>query len=178
MQVDLPLQLPRLTGHGVVLRAFDNPDAALVQAASSDPYITSITTVPSTPDPVEALAFIGRQRARLADGVGCSFAIATEDELAVGQIGLWPLPMGRASVGYWIGPRHRKHGLAVAALQTLTEWASGLPGLHRLELYVEPWNIASRRTAERVGFEQEGLMRSWKDVGGSRRDMYMYALLP
>jgi len=72
--------------------------------------------------------------------------------VAVGQIGLWPLPMGRASVGYWIAARHRNHGLEVAALHTLTEWAFKLPGLHRLELYVEPWNVGSWRTAEHAGF--------------------------
>jgi RimJ/RimL family protein N-acetyltransferase len=47
----------------------------------------------------------------------------------------------------------------------------------RLELYVEPWNEASWRTAERVGFTREGLLRSWQLVGTERRDMFMYSLL-
>ncbi len=47
----------------------------------------------------------------------------------------------------------------------------------RLELYVEPWNLASIRTAEMSGFKREGLLRSWQEVGDERKDMYMYARL-
>jgi RimJ/RimL family protein N-acetyltransferase len=47
----------------------------------------------------------------------------------------------------------------------------------RLELYVEPWNTASIRTAESAGFQREGLLRSWQEVGGIRKDMYMYSRL-
>ncbi len=50
--------------------------------------------------------------------------------------------------------------------------------VHRLELYVEPWNDGSWRAAERVGYRREGLLRSWQSVGHQRRDMYMYSLLP
>ena len=51
-----------------------------------------------------------------------------------------------------------------------------MPGLARLELYVEPWNEGSWRAAEHVGYEREGLLRSWQEVGGQRRDMYMYSM--
>ncbi len=60
----------------------------------------------------------------------------------------------------------------------LSEWGLSLPELARLELYVEPHNVASRRTAESVGYRREGLMRSWQAIGGIRRDMDMYSLLP
>lgn len=59
----------------------------------------------------------------------------------------------------------------------ISTWGLDLPGVHRLELYVEPWNDASRRTAEHAGYEREGLLRSWQVVGDERRDMYMYSLL-
>lgn len=47
----------------------------------------------------------------------------------------------------------------------------------RLELYVEPWNMASARTATSAGFVREGLLRSWQKVGDERKDMDMYALV-
>jgi [ribosomal protein S5]-alanine N-acetyltransferase len=53
-----------------------------------------------------------------------------------------------------------------------------LAGLHRIELYVEPWNEGSWRAAERAGYVREGLLRSWQQVGSERRDLYMYSLLP
>ena len=66
----------------------------------------------------------------------------------------------------------------VPALQLFSEWALTLPGLDRLELYVEPWNEGSWRAAERAGFQREGLLRSWERVGSEPKDMFMYSRLP
>ena len=176
----MPDGLPRLQEAPLVLRAFAATDLQLILDASSDPLIPLITSVPSTPDPLAAQAFLTRQLARLRDGEGYSFAIAdsTTDE-AFGQIGLWlqNLAQGRASIGYWVAARHRGHGVASRALGMISTWGLDLPGVHRLELYVEPWNEASWRTAEHVGYAREGLLRSWQVVGGEWRDMYVYSLL-
>lgn len=56
-------------------------------------------------------------------------------------------------------------------------WAVDLPGLDRLELYVEPWNEGSWRAAESAGYEREGLLRAWERVAGEPRDMYMHGRL-
>ncbi|WP_405684047.1 GNAT family N-acetyltransferase [Streptomyces sp. NBC_01387] len=61
-------------------------------------------------------------------------------------------------------------------LAAVVHWAFGDLQIPRLELYVEPWNTASARTAERVGFRREGLLRSWQQVGEERRDRFMYAM--
>jgi RimJ/RimL family protein N-acetyltransferase len=62
-------------------------------------------------------------------------------------------------------------------LRAASRWALTVLGVPRLELYAEPWNEASIRTAESAGFVREGLLRSWQEVAGKRRDMYMYSLL-
>ena len=178
--------IPRVT-----LRAFTADDVALIQSASMDPLIPLITSVPaasesdgSTQAPAgetEALAFIERQHHRLRSGAGWSFAIADASTgEAVGQIGLWPGQSSRRTsnpntIGYWIGPAHRKQGYARAALELLTEWALTGVQLPRVELYIEPWNEGSWRTAEAAGYTREVLLPSWQRVGGHWRDMYRYA---
>ena len=177
----MPETLPRLECGPVVLRDFTFADLALIQDASADALIPLITSVPTTPDAEAARAFVDRQHARVRDGQGYSFAIADSTSGdAVGQIGLWlsGIANGRVSIGYWLAARHRGRGVARHALQIISTWGSTLPGVHRLELYVEPWNVASWRTAEGVGYQREGLLRGWQAVGKERRDMYMYALLP
>ena len=67
--------------------------------------------------------------------------------------------------------------MAAAALAALTSFAWTVPGLHRLELYVEPWNVASTRAAERAGYQREGLLRRYLEIGGRRVDMLLYALV-
>ncbi|MEU9321987.1 GNAT family protein [Streptomyces sp. NPDC048295] len=65
----------------------------------------------------------------------------------------------------------------MASVGAVSDWALSELRIPRLELYVEPWNTGSLRTAERAGFQREGLLRSWQQVGADRRDMFMYSLL-
>jgi len=59
----------------------------------------------------------------------------------------------------------------------LTTFAWTIPALHRIELYIEPTNIASVHTANRAGYDWEGLLRSHQKIGDSRRDMALYVML-
>ena len=59
------------------------------------------------------------------------------------------------------------------ALTALTSFAWTIPGLHRIELYIEPWNAGSAKTAEWAGFVRQGLLRSHQEIGGRRRDMLL-----
>jgi len=177
----LPSQMPVLTHPPVVLRAFRDKDVGLVRSVAGDPLIPLITTVPASGDEGDARAYIERQHERLTSGAGYSFAIADAvTGQAVGQAGLWlrNLDEGRASTGYWIAAPFRQRHYASAALDAISRWGLSLDGIHRVELYVEPWNEGSWRAAERVGYVREGLLRSWQRVGDERRDMYMYSLLP
>lgn len=153
---------------------------SLHEPVSADPLLPLITTVPASGTVEDALAYIARQHDRLRTGAGYSFAIGENHSAQpVGQIGLWldGIKEGRASTGYWISPRFRRRGLVAAALQLLSDWALSLEGVERLELYVEPWNEGSWRAAEACGFEREGLLRSWQQVGTERRDMFVYSRL-
>lgn len=176
-----PLDVPTIDAGAVTLRSFHMNDLDLVAEVAGDPLIPKITTVPSDYSPTAGEAFIERQWDRATTGYGYSFTIARSDgDRAVGQIGLW-LPNrqeGRASIGYWIGQTHRRQGYAAAALAALSPWAFGAhPDLHRLELFIEPWNIGSLRTAEGAGFEVEGLLRQWQQVDGEWRDMHVLSRL-
>lgn len=175
----LPDTLPTLRGPGVRLRAWAERDVPAVVAAGEDPLIPAITSVVAHGTEADALTFVARQHERLTSGAGYSFAITDDTDRCVGQVGLWlrDHDLGRVSLGYWIVPDERRRGYAYTALRTITEWGATLPGVVRLELYVEPWNTGSCRTAERVGFTREGLCRRWQRVGGVPRDMYLYAAL-
>lgn len=174
------LEVPVLRSPSVLLRPFSDEDLSLVRAASEDPYIPLITTVPSPFSEEEGLAFIERQRSRAESGTGYPFVIADDATGAgIGFIGLWlrDLDEGRASLGYWIVAEQRGQRRSEHALDLVSRWALRELEIPRLELYVEPWNEASWRTAERVGFLREGLLRSWQQVGNERRAMYVYSLI-
>jgi ribosomal-protein-alanine N-acetyltransferase len=98
----------------------------------------------------------------------------------IGAIGLnlRNLDEGRASIYYWVVKSARGRGAATCGLRAVAAWALGELRIPRLELVVEPWNVASIVTAERCGFRREGLLRAWQPVGNERRDMFMYSRLP
>jgi [ribosomal protein S5]-alanine N-acetyltransferase len=143
-----------------------------------DPYIPLIGSLPAHPTAQQALEWIQRQHGQLAEGARFSFAIAdAESGIAVGAIGLGlrGLPAGRATAGYAVSTAHRGRGMATSALQALTRFAWTIQGLHRVELYIEPWNTSSIHVAEAAGYRREGLLRSHQEIGGTRRDMLLYA---
>ncbi|HEY6492786.1 MAG TPA: GNAT family N-acetyltransferase [Trebonia sp.] len=175
------LIVPTLTAGPFRLRPFTLADVDAVREAAGDPYIPLITTVPAAFTEDEGRRFIERQWNRAEHGTGYSFAIAdANSDRAVGQVGLWlkDLDEGRASVGYWVIRSGRGRQAATSAVQALARWAHDELQIPRLQLCVEPWNTASVMTAEKAGFRREGLLRSWQEVGGTRRDMYMYARVP
>lgn len=175
-------QPPELTGRRVVLRPFRDTDLDAVLEAADDPLIPLITSIPSGVDTAGALAYVARQRDRLPAGIGYSFAVAEHRDpaLAVGQIGLWlrDADVGRGRIGYWIRPSSRGRGLAADALATLSEWAVSLSWVRRLELLIEPANEGSWRAAESAGFQREGVLRAFQPIGGTQRDMAVYARVP
>ncbi|MEU1482607.1 GNAT family N-acetyltransferase [Streptomyces sp. NPDC005752] len=176
-----PLTVPSLTaGADFVLRPWEMSDLPLVREAAEDDYIPLITTIPSPYSDGAAEAYVRRQWGRAAAGTGYQFAIArTRDRRPVGSIGLrlTDAAEGRATLDYWMAGPDRGQGVATAALRTVTRWALHDLRIPRLQVLVEPWNTASARTAERAGYRREGLLRGWREIGGRRRDMLIYAQL-
>lgn len=162
-----------------ILRPFETKDLDLIEEASRDDFIPVLTSVPSEWTPEEGRAFIDRQNSRLSAGEGWSLAIVDRQRTrAVGQIGVWisHLHKGRAEIGYWIAESGRGHGAASEAVTAMSDWAFEHLDVDRLSLFIEPWNAASINTAERAGYEREGLLKNWERVGGTPRDMWSYAL--
>lgn len=147
---------------------------------STDPYVPKIGSLPGKASRGDALTYIERQKGQLDAAIRYSFCVADKDtDEALGTIGLRlvSITAGRATAGYSVAPRSRGRGVAGQALIALTRFAWSIPELHRIELYIEPWNVASVRTAERAGYEREGLLRSYQEVDGIRVDMLLYAAI-
>jgi RimJ/RimL family protein N-acetyltransferase len=176
-----PLRVPELRSGPVRLRPFAPSDLPLVRQAATDPYIPTITSVPPVYDDDEGLAFIQRQHDRSADGDGYPFVIADASDpgRGLGGLGLWlrEIEDGRASIGYWLAPAARGQKFAGWAVRGATAFAFEALAIPRLHLFIEPWNIASQRTAEFAGFTREALLRGWERIDDQQRDVFVYALL-
>lgn len=173
-----PLTLPDpLPGYGdVFLRAFTDADISMLRDLATDAYVPQTGTLPSNADEYEARAYIERQLSRLSSGKGYSFCVALRSTgNAVGQAGLWKTSPQTASAGYAIAPSFRGHGYAGRGLIALTAFAWKLPNLCRVELHIEPWNVASIRTAEVAGYRHEGSTRHARKDSAESIEMLLYA---
>ena len=102
----------------------------------------------------------------------------TSDGLFVGKGGLhtidWTVP--KFEIGYWIRTSCTRQGLASEATLGLVELARMRLGARRLEITCDARNGASRRVAEKCGFDLEGVLRRCRrDPTGELADACMYA---
>src|SRR6202034_2117197 len=88
---EAPLEVPELRRGPVILRPFALSDLPLVREASTDPYIPTITSVPSAYSDDEGRAFIERQQEHSVGGHGYPFVIAesSDPDRGVGSLGVW-----------------------------------------------------------------------------------------
>jgi [ribosomal protein S5]-alanine N-acetyltransferase len=117
------------------------------------------------------------RRARL--GTTVPFAIRVEGRLA-GQVTIDNIVRGALRsgyLGYWIDRDVAGRGMASLAVALVCDHAFSEVGLHRVQADIRPENGPSRRLVERLGFQQEGLLRRYLDIDGDWRDHLAYALL-
>ncbi len=81
-------------------------------------------------------------------------------------------------MSYWVFPQFRGRGFASSAVRLVCGWAFEQLRIARIELYIEPDNVESRKVARRAGFSEEGVLREHEQTPGGRRDMVLYSLLP
>jgi RimJ/RimL family protein N-acetyltransferase len=96
----------------------------------------------------------------------------------VGSMSLFITKPGVGEFGYWAAPEARGRGYTTRALRLLARWTLDELKLPRLQLGTLWGNTASERVAEKAGFSREGVLRSYLDQRGERRDMLMWSLLP
>jgi [ribosomal protein S5]-alanine N-acetyltransferase len=107
-----------------------------------------------------------------------ALAMVTTDGDFVGSMSLFMVKPGVGEFGYWTASEMRGRGYTPRALKLLSRWTFDELRLPRLQLGTLPGNAASERAAEKAGFSREGVLRSYLDQRGERRDVLMWSLLP
>jgi len=114
-------------------------------------------------------------------GQGYAFLVFRKPDYAmVGGITLRNIIRGVAqtgAVGYWAGQPHVRCGYTLAAVKSVSRFAFGRLGLHRLEAACCPENVASHRLLLKAGFEAEGRARSYLKINGEWRDHLLFGLV-
>jgi RimJ/RimL family protein N-acetyltransferase len=148
-----------------------------VARACQDPQIPRWTMVPTPYLEADARTWL-TQVTDPAIEDHLALAMVTSKDEFVGSMSLFMVKPGVAEFGYWTAPEMRGRGYTPRALTLLARWAFDELRLPRLQLGTLPGNTASERVAEKAGFSREGILRSYLDQRGERRDVLMWSLLP
>jgi RimJ/RimL family protein N-acetyltransferase len=147
-----------LTGDGIILREWRSEDLDDLVVLLDEPDIARWTPMPSPFDVEAGVAYLKRAHQGRITGQRVQLAITTDGGRPLGEVLLFGVDAGRkeAELGYLVGRRHRRRGLASGALSLLSAYAQGRLDLGRLLLRIDPGNLASIAVARRCGYRLTG----------------------
>jgi RimJ/RimL family protein N-acetyltransferase len=180
----MAMEVPeRIDAGWLTLRSPTEDDIPAIVAGCQDPEVPRWTTVPSPygeEDAREFLASIPIDRA-----AGTAYPLAIIDNATgelLGMTGAHHTNAAHATteVGYWLAAAARGRGVATVALRALVVELRAV-GFERIEAEPLCGNEPSRRVLERVGFQEEGVLRSVAagrcGSGAPRIDVHVYSLI-
>lgn len=151
-----------------IYRIFSNPE--VMRYWGTQPLANRQAAV----DLIEEIQEGFRRQASLKWGI----AKLSDNEL-IGTATLYNLDLSnrRCELGYCLDRAEWGKGYIQEALHEVLGYAFNTLGLHRIEADVDPRNIGSIRTLEKLGFQQEGYLRERWQVNGEIQDALFFGLL-
>jgi RimJ/RimL family protein N-acetyltransferase len=145
-----------------------------------DPDVQRFTSVPEPLPPGYVEEWMARYEEGRRGGTREAFLVLDVhggQALGIGvAIGI-DRPGRTVELGYAVLPGARGRGVATATLRAMTAWARSELGAIRVELRIDPANEASKRVAERCGFEREGVLRAMPIKPGRWGDLEVWSLV-
>ena len=153
-------------------------DVASIYEECQDAELQRYTTVPAPYLLEDAERFVELTAEWWIDGTEPTWAIRRDGRLA-GMIGLAKFDTGAPEIGYWIARDARRQNVAGEAGAAVIDWAfaDDRPAVERIEWRAVVGNIGSARTARRLGFRYEGLLRQAHVNSLGRADLWIGGLL-
>ena len=170
-----------ITAGRLHLRPWQEGDQDVLVAAGDDPESARWTNVPSPYTRSDADAWVRETAPRgWTDGTALSFAVcdSTTSEVLASVALRQAADPDVWAVGYWCVPAHRGQGVVPEALGSLCRWGFGALGAARIEWMAQVGNYASLRSAQKAGFQVEGVLRGGLVHRGKRLDGWIAGLLP
>lgn len=175
-----PFDQLSLTTARLVLRPFQPNDAEPLFAIFSEPKVMRYWSHAPWASVAQAQELIAKDQQALPAGehLRLGMEIQGTGEL-IGMCTLFHLSAQcrRAEIGYGMSSRFWGQGYMHEALTALLEFGFGDLDLNRIEADIDPRNVASARSLERLGFHKEGHLRERWIVDGEVSDSGLYGLL-
>jgi RimJ/RimL family protein N-acetyltransferase len=162
------------------LRPLCEADAPALFAVFGDARVARYLSGPAWPSLDVARERIARDLGAMSEGRYACFGVErASDGRLLGDCSLFNLHEAsrRAEVGYALAFAAWGQGYMHEALRALLEFGFTQLELNRIEADIDPRNLASAKSLERLGFRHEGLLRERWIVAAEVSDSALYGLL-
>jgi ribosomal-protein-alanine N-acetyltransferase len=169
-----------LTAGRVNLRKLTDSDTKSLFAMFSHPEVMRYWSRPAMTEMAQAEALVQQIQTDYESGSSLPLAIErSSDHAFVGNCTLHHFheTSRRAEMGYALARPFWGQGYMHEALRALLTYAFEPLDLNRLEADIDPRNVSSARSLERLGFRKEGHLRERWIVNGEVSDTGFYGLL-
>lgn len=153
---------PILETERLVLRQITPEDSGDLFHYFSLDEVTKFYDVESFTNVQQAEELIDRWQQRFEKNLGIRWGITLKYEnRVIGTCGYhgWMKHHFKAEIGYELTPDYWGKGFMTEAIQRVTEFGFRDFGLNRIEAFVEPGNVNSRKVLEKAGFSEEGILK-------------------
>jgi ribosomal-protein-alanine N-acetyltransferase len=173
-------RLPAINTNRLSLRWISVEDVDDVYTIYSDPEVMRYWSTPPLADRSAASKLVSEIHESFKRRELLKWGIALrKDDTLIGSVTLFhpDFTHRRAEIGYALGRAHWGQGYMQETLRAVLTYAFEVLEFHRIEADVDPRNVASIRTLERLGFQREGYLRERWQVNGETQDALFYGLL-
>jgi ribosomal-protein-alanine N-acetyltransferase len=166
-------------GPSLSLRYATLGDVPALFELGSNPEVTRFFSWGPYSSPGQPAAYVESISAARERGERLEFLIVGSDGGPIGVTGLSELSRRdrRAVIGTWLGRRHWGTGANRESKALVARLAFVTLGLTRLGAYADVENPRSQAALTGLGFEREGVLRSWHRHGDRVRDVVLFSLL-
>jgi [ribosomal protein S5]-alanine N-acetyltransferase len=173
-------EFPQLETENLILRQIQLSDAEAVFKIFSDASVTRYHDLDTATRLEQAQFLINRRADLFKSGQRIRWGIARKvDNIIIGSCGYncWIKSSSRAEIGYELAKVHWRKGFMTEALRAIIDFGFQAMRLNRIEAMVMLENIASIKLLEKLGFEEEGILREYGYWKGNFHDLKLFSIL-
>lgn len=171
---------PELETKRLRLREITLDDAQAIYRCFSHPDVTRYYGQEAFTELAQAEQLVDFWKGSRSENRGMRFGIEIKGRHGlIGTVGYnaWSPRHKRAEIGYELHPDHWRQGYAREAVSAVLSFGFRDLGFVRVGAVVFARNEASQALLQGLGFEREGMLRSYMVQDGVSYDTYLYSLL-
>jgi ribosomal-protein-alanine N-acetyltransferase len=153
---------PELETERLLLRQLGQEDAQHLFHYFSLDVVTEYYDLESFKELEQAVSLIRSWNQRFENGEGIRWGITLKTEnRVIGTCGFhnWMKEHYKAEIGYELTPEYWRKGIMTEAIEEIVQFGFKELGLNRIEAFIDPENISSRKLLEKTGLKEEGLLK-------------------